>query len=86
MLCQFKPKPPYFFFNQHLTTPIHIRKHINQIAKAESDGKVEVQKIRAANEGLFGVVEVVKFCADEKNAKTSGCKNLDKLLAVKAGS
>jgi hypothetical protein len=57
-----------------------------EIAKKESDGKVNVQKIRATNEGLLSVVEVVKFCADENNKTTPGCKNLDKLLAVKAGS
>lgn len=57
-----------------------------EIAGSESGGKVEVQRIRARNEGLLSVVEVVKFCADEKNATTPGCANLDKLLAAKAGS
>jgi len=56
------------------------------IAKSESDGKVDVQKIRAKNERLLSVVDVVKFCADAKNATTPGCANLDKLLAAKAGS
>ena len=57
-----------------------------KIAKKESAGKVNVQKIRATNEGILGVVEVVTFCAEENNKTTPGCKNLDKLLAVKAGS
>jgi hypothetical protein len=56
-----------------------------EIATRESSGKVKVQNIRATNEGLLSVVEVVKFCADEKNATTPGCANLDKLLAAKAG-
>ena len=57
-----------------------------EIAGSESGSKAEVQKIRARNEGLLSVVEVVKFCADENNKTTPGCANLDKLLAAKAGS